>query len=328
MSRCLHCLAAAALSLAAVAVGLAAGVADAPPTALLPRVARLALLGGVPVASILYVTARETRRVLREGGGHGPGAGDVAAALSVTVAAPLTRWLAVEAGLGVVVAAAVVGLLAALCVPDHAAAAYCGSFVGMAAPSVLAGYVTVTAAGAVAGVAFVAGRRAFAGFGGKLGTTAFVGCSVAVLATGASPDPAASLPVPTAVRAVGVAALAAVATRWLSARLDHGPVVGSAAVGLVAGLVLPAVAPEGATLAAAAFCASFAGMASTERLPGSLPMLVAGLASGVLFVGTAPWFGGFGGKLGTVAFVACLSTYGPLAAGADAVPVDLPAASG
>ena len=100
------------------------------------------------------------------------------------------------------------------------------------------------------------------------------------------------------------------ATLVVSVRLGHGPVVGSAVVGLVAGVVCPPLFAAGDAIAAVAFCASFAGMATPERIPGIGSMLLAGAVSGIVFVGAVPYFVGFGGKLGTIAFVACLVVAG------------------
>jgi len=185
----------------------------------------------------------------------------------------------------------------------------------MAGTEVLGSYAAVTAAGLAAGMVFDFAAGLFDGFGGKLGTTAFVGCGTVVLATGASPAPAGTVPAPeTAALLVASAGAAAVAAFVASVRLGHGPVVGSGAVGLTAGLVAPPLLAAGEAVAAAGFCASSAGVARPERLPDERVMLGTGLLCGVLFVGVAPYFAGFGGKLGTVAFTACLGAHAGLAA--------------
>jgi hypothetical protein len=231
---------------------------------------------------------------------------------AVALAAPLTRVLAVEFGLGVIVAAAVVGLAADQLLPTHAAAVYCGTFVGMASPALFPALETVTAAGLVAGVVFVAAQGVFDGFGGKLGTTAFVGCAAVALLTGAGGG-TGTLPSPETVGAfVIVGTVAAVPTYWHAVRLDRGAVEASALVGLVAGLLLPAVAADGPALAAVAFCASFAGMVSPTRLPCERSVALAGGLCGLLVAATSPVFVGAGGKLGTIAFTSCLLVRGLL----------------
>jgi hypothetical protein len=93
-------------------------------------------------------------------------------------------------------------------------------------------------------------------------------------------------------------------------------------VGLVAGLVAPPLLAAGGTVAPATFCASFVGMVSPGRLPDGRAVLLAGVVSGLVFVGTMPAFVGFGGKLGTIAFTACLLTGALLSVGLDLDPVE------
>ncbi len=253
-----------------------------------------------------------------------PDAADAATVLAVAAGAPLTRLLAVDLGLGVVVAAALVGLLADRLVPSHGAAVYCGAFVGMASPALFTGLPAVTGAGLVAGTVFVAAEQVFDGFGGKLGTTAFVGCAAVALALGADGGSGSAVSGPITVGYVLAGAAAAGITYLSSVRLDHGPVQASALVGLVGGLICPALPTAGEGVAAVVFCASFAGMARPDRVPGVGAIAVAGGLCGVLVAATAPVLVGFGGKLGTIAFVACLVVRGLFAAGSDALPAALP----
>jgi hypothetical protein len=215
-------------------------------------------------------------------------------------------------------------LLADRVLPDVGAAVYCGTFVGMAAPALFDGLGLVTAAGLVAGLLFIAAERVFDGFGGKLGTTAFVGCAAVALATGASGASESGVAMPSATGALLAGMIAAVATYTSAFRLEHGPVQASALVGLVGGLVCPPLFAAGEGLAVVVFCASFAGMASPTRMPGAGTMALAGALCGLLVVATAPVFVGAGGKLGTIAFTACLLVRGLLAVGRTATPLSVP----
>lgn len=87
-------------------------------------------------------------------------------------------------------------------------------------------------------------------------------------------------------------------------------------------------ATTGDVVAAVAFCASFAGMATPERIPGTGTMPVAGTLSGAVFVDAASYFVGLGGKLGTIAFTACLLTAGARSLGRVLVPTPLADVSG
>ena len=278
------------------------------------------------IACVGYVAGLEADAVFGVWNGESatPDAADAGTVLAVGAGAPLTRLLAVDLGLGVVVAAALVGLLADRLVPSYAAAVYCGAFVGMASPALFSGLPAVTAAGLLAGVVFVAADRVFDGFGGKLGTTAFVGCAALALALGVGGGSGSAVSGSIAVGYVLAGAAAAGITYVSSVHLDHGPVQASALVGLVGGLVCPALLTAGEGVAAVVFCASFAGMARPDRVPGIGAMAVAGGLCGVLVAATSPVLVGFGGKLGTIAFAACLVVRGLLAIGADAVPSALP----
>ena len=278
------------------------------------------------IACVSYVAGLEADAVL--GGWDAesvtPDVADAATVLAVAAGAPLTRLLAVDLGLGVVVAAALVGLLADRLVPSYGAAVYCGAFVGMASPALFTGVPAVTAAGLVAGAVFVAADRVFDGFGGKLGTTAFVGCAALALALGVDGGSGSAVSGSIAVGYALAGAAAAGITYLSSVHLNHGPVQASALVGLVGGLVCPALLTAGDGVAAVVFCASFAGMASPDRVPGVGAMAVAGALCGVLVAATTPVLVGFGGKLGTIAFAACLVVRGLFAVGADAIPSALP----
>ncbi|WP_323675280.1 hypothetical protein [Halorubellus sp. PRR65] len=237
--------------------------------------------------------------------------GDVADVVAVAGAAGVTYVVSVHAGAGPVVASGLVGLASGVVFADVDTAAYCGSFVGMASPVVFPSVEGVVAAGVVSGVAFVAATESFAGFGGKLGTLALFGCASTGLVLGVEYAAAGGVPWASAVVVVPTAAVAAAVTSVSSTRFGLGPVVASALVGVVGGVVLPAVVVDGGErLAAVAFCASFVGMSSRERLGSVRSVALAGAVCGVVFVVVAPAFAGAGGKLGTTAFVSCLAVAG------------------
>ncbi|WP_435366079.1 hypothetical protein [Haloarchaeobius sp. DYHT-AS-18] len=236
---------------------------------------------------------------------------DVADGFAIVIAAGITYGLSVHAGLGPVVSSALVGLGAGLWLPEVDTAAYCGSFVGMVSPTVFPSVTPVLVAALLAGVAFVAARGTFTGVGGKLGTLALFGCLTAGMVTGVDYAASTALPLSSIAFVVPVTAVGAVVTFVASTRFGLGPVVASALVGLVAGVSLPVVSPNlGSVLASAAYCSSFVGMSSTERLETEASVGLAGVLCGVVFVTVAPAFAGAGGKLGTTAFIACLTGVG------------------
>ncbi len=229
--------------------------------------------------------------------------------VAVIVGSFLTVFLANPVGLGVVIASSLVGLGAAWLFPKWATAAFCGSFVGMLSPESFPAFHQLVLATIAAAGLFWAGAPVFIGFGGKLGTTAFFGCVVAAWLTGA---PLLEAPLPSrqiAMLILFVAAISSAGAYVLSVRCKLGPVMGSALVGLFAGFVLPwlPMGMNGPLLAVVAFCASFAGMANTERMPTESHALLAGLIAGAVFVFASPSLGGAGGKLGTIAFASTLA---------------------
>ncbi|UHQ98270.1 hypothetical protein HYG81_19540 (plasmid) [Natrinema zhouii] len=234
-------------------------------------------------------------------------------ALVVATAAVVTYELSIHAGLGPVRASALIGLVVGLALPQVDGAAYCGSFVGMVSPAVLSSLGGVAIAGTVAGLAFVAATDVFGGFGGKYGALALFGSLTSVALLDADYAVGSTLVWEVVPAIVAVAVVAAVATVVLRTHAGASAVVASAVVGLAAGLMFPIVLPTlGSTLVAVAFCASFVGMSSADRL-GTLGQVVwAGLICGLVYVVVTPALAGTGGKLGTTAFVSCLAVAGGL----------------
>lgn len=83
-------------------------------------------------------------------------------------------------------------------------------------------------------------------------------------------------------------------------------VIVSAAIGLL-GSFLPATQlVDKNALHAAIYTGTFAGMCSTVVVITPAEIAVVGLFAGMLYVATKPLFSGIGGKLGSIAFIACL----------------------
>ena len=224
--------------------------------------------------------------------------------LAVFGGAVVTFFINVELGHGPVSASGIVGILGAAVLKKHAVPIFCGSFVGMASPAVFLSYFCILTAGAVAAAVYILSREVFNGFGGKLGTIAFTGCVSASLITG---SPLLRLPAPgwdVGWMIVLYSIAGATVTYTLSIRLENGPVMSSAIVGLMAGLFLPIIhgAEPGNTLAVMVFCSSFAGMSGTDRFRNELPVALSGIFCGLIFIYSTPYLGGAGGKLGTIAF--------------------------
>lgn len=268
--------------------------------------ALLACAVGLPVlVGLTYATCKEWRSTLQEDRriSYRFDALDIANFLAVFSGAVVTYLLSKDFALGPVVAAGVVGILAALVLPRYGVPIYCGAFAGMSCSLLFSTYAHMAFGSVLAGIVFVLSKHVFNGFGGKLGTIAFTGCLVAALLPGKTLHVA---PVPGWDQGrliVVYAVLGAVLTFVLSIRFKHGPVMASGIIGLVGGLLLPsAYGTFGTTLGVVVICASFAGMSSPQRLPNEAYMLVAGILCGLVFIFSSPYLGGAGGKLGTIAF--------------------------
>jgi len=226
--------------------------------------------------------------------------------VAVVAGALLSHWINVDLKLGLVVGSAVVGLAAAVLFPDYAVPAYTGSFVGMAGVKLLPGYPQLAMAAMIAGIVYILALAVFGGFGGKLGTIAASGCAFTGLCLSTEfthPGvPAWNLGTLLVITSV----VAAVVTYYLNNNRKQGPVLASAVVGLIAGVLLPKLPGlaegVGSTLGVMAICASFAGMSNTKRMPSWIPMAFVGLAASLVYMFANPFIGGTGGKLGTIAF--------------------------
>jgi hypothetical protein len=107
--------------------------------------------------------------------------------------------------------------------------------------------------------------------------------------------------------------VAGVATYYVNNNMKRGPVIASAVVGLVAGLLLPRLIPAtGATMAIVAIMASFGGMSTAKRIPSMLWMGLAAALAALVFVYDAPVVGGAGGRLGAMAFSSGMAIRGLL----------------
>jgi hypothetical protein len=231
--------------------------------------------------------------------------------LANAAGAMLTFWMSQYLGIGPVLSSAIVGLLGSLLLPKLGTEIYTGSFVGMCAKAIAPQDSLILLAGINAGLIFYFSRSTLVGFGGKLGTIAFASVVLATLALGQKLPSFTPQTSDFSWMIILSSALAAGLT-WLLADLKPlGAVRASSIVGLIGGLFFPLFLPlTGSIHAAAVFCASFVGMASRERKPKLWMVVIAGVIAGALIQFSAPVFGGFGGKLGTIAMSSVLSVWG------------------
>jgi hypothetical protein len=237
--------------------------------------------------------------------------GDIFNFIAVVIGALLTFTLSNYFAMGPVIAASLVGIIATVIVPKYDVPVYCGSFVGMASIDIFGTYSLLLLAGIIAAFIYVISKNVFTGFGGKLGAIAFAGCLSASLLGGRTLGSSSVPEWNTAVLLVIYSILGAVLTYIISVRLKNSSVISSGITGILGGLILPVAYPEtGNLLAVMVICASFAGMSSKKRIANEILIAIVGFLCAILFIFTAPYFGGAGGKLGTIAFSSGIAIYG------------------
>jgi len=266
------------------------------------------------IIGLLYGLFCEWQTIRKTGGEDIPVKENIRIFTAVVAGAVITYTLKVNVGLGAVLAAGLVALIASLVLPAYGVPIYCGAFVGMTSSRLLVNHTELSFAAIIAAVLYLLTDRVFRGYGGKLGTIAFAG----TLFTGLGLEREFIITtVPDwelAAQIIIFSAVSATLTYWLSVYLKHGGVVASGIVGLTGGLILPAVYPEpvGNTLAVMVICGSFAGMSGKDRFPHLLQIVFAGWVTGMIFIYSMPLAGGAGGKLGTIAFGSVIAVRGYL----------------
>ncbi|TVP94707.1 MAG: hypothetical protein EA374_05705 [Acholeplasmatales bacterium] len=229
--------------------------------------------------------------------------------LAVFGGAVLTYALHCNTPLDVVLSTGLVGTLVALFFKRVQVPAYCGAFVGMSSPLLL-GWGPFLLAAVLAALIFVIVKDTYNGFGGKLGTIAFAGAFVAGMVLRSPFLEGNRFTVVESLWVIGVSIVSALMTYWVNIRLRQGPVLASAFVGLYLGALLILLPALPSALPVVAMGATFVGMSSYERLPGAMIVAMAGGLFGLLFIFSAPYFNGAGGKLGTMAFISTLALAG------------------
>lgn len=108
-----------------------------------------------------------------------------------------------------------------------------------------------------------------------------------------------------------VVALATSLTYLIIHKLKKGPVIASAVVTLISGILFPSLLPEeGMLLATVATAGSYAAMVSKEKFSKIVDMIFVGVLCGIIFMLTQDVFVGVGGRLGSIAAISCFSWLG------------------
>ncbi len=231
-------------------------------------------------------------------------------AVSVSLGAFSTYLLSVHLNLGAVLASALIGILAVLIIKPYAVPIFCGSFAGMSHPEVF-GMVPMIWVSIGAGIIYLFAVGSFNGYGGKLGTIAFASGLIVWLFLSTDFMIGASFEGYMIMSILIVSVLGASLTYLISIKLKKGPVMASGIVGVIAFIAFSLFFNQHlGVLATAMFGASFVGMSQTKRMPSYLGIMIAGLLFGAIFILSAPYFNGVGGKLGTIALISIMGVSG------------------
>lgn len=96
---------------------------------------------------------------------------------------------------------------------------------------------------------------------------------------------------------------------YAHASLNVSPVLASACIGLWATFIPLPDSFDPKNVHSAIYCGSFAGMCSADFLSSFTEIVLLSAIGGILFLSVRNLFHGFGGKLGTVAFISVALMY-------------------
>lgn len=210
-----------------------------------------------------------------------------------------------------VFAAALVGIIFSLIFPKYAIQAYIGAFIGMSSVEILPSLLFLTGASIISSLIWIAFSKKLPGFGGKAGFIAFLG--VLIINLPLIHEKELAIPINIEIEMIlGVIFIAIIsikATFYLRKKfkdkIKNDAVLGSAIVGLLFGLTR-IFFPQTAIFSEVAFASSFAGMTSFNLIRKKSYKLLVGFIVGLVFLISSSFFQGFGGKLGTIAFISII----------------------
>lgn len=235
---------------------------------------------------------------------------DIYVFISVFAGALISYLINHNFALGAVVASSLVGLIGGLLLPTLAIPIYCGSFAGMVSSLLASNVLSVITIGLFAGLLYVLGEETFKGFGGKLGATAYFATLMASIFFRTINDTMSAANVSIQYDVFIVFIIGSLGTYFINKQYKIGAVVASSLLGLTAGLILPNILNNGTSLAVALFCGTFIGMSTTSKLTTTLSVIIASAIGSVIYLYTASYFAGLGGKLGLIAFGSTIATVG------------------
>ena len=210
-----------------------------------------------------------------------------------------------------VFAAALIGIIFSIIFPKYATPTYVGAFIGMSSVEILPSLLFLTGASIISGFIWLAFSKKLPKFGGKAGFIAFLG--VLIINIPLIFEKQLNVPVHIEMEMIlAVIFVAIIATKAtfhirdkLKDKIKSDAVLGSAIVGFLFG-VTRIFFPQTAIFSEVAFASSFAGMTSFNLVKKKSYKILIGLIVGLVFLISTSFFQGFGGKLGTIAFISLI----------------------
>lgn len=238
-------------------------------------------------------------------------ANDIIIIMVTCLATILTFYVNNNLKLGGTVASALVGLTGPILYPKQQKAIYCGSFAGMAGSIVFENLAWVALAGLLSGLLLAVSKEVYDGFGGKLGAAGLFGTLTTALISGRFIYQAEKTDYTVELLLILYFVIGALLTYWINRYNKTGPVLASAGVGLLVGLLLPQIHPiQGMNYAVSGFCGSFVGMTNQVRLKQEHRLIFPALLGAFIYGASQINFVGLGGKLGTTALAAVVGWSG------------------
>lgn len=110
---------------------------------------------------------------------------------------------------------------------------------------------------------------------------------------------------------ITIAIVSGILTYIITNKLNKSGTFASSIVSLTFGIILPLLFEDnGTTYALVAACSSYAGMVSAKLVTHTWAMGFVSLLTGILFIIFSSAYEGVGGRLGTIAAIACMTYIG------------------
>lgn len=221
-----------------------------------------------------------------------------------------TYNLAMFDQISAVFASALVGLVGSSVFKKYEKAIFAGSFLGMAEATIFGAWGFILAA-LIMAIVYVFSKPLFKGFAGKLGTVAFSGAVIAYFLQDLTPLQGINFSLTEGIYLIIASVAGAIITRVFSQIEGVSVVQASSVVGILFVILFDyeifSISPY---IAIAGFGGSFVGMTDKKHLNKIWMVGTGGLIFGIIYYLSSGVLLGFGGKLGTIAFLSTVITIG------------------